>query len=85
MAKGDVTYKLSDAHINRMGAQVEVRGNATKLIEDEDGSIQSLGSWSATLMYPTAGFGAKTIAQLNTDLIAEVKAKNAAVQDKTIT
>ena len=85
MAKGDVSYKLSNMSVNRMGAEVSVSGNATKLIEDEDGSVQSLGSWTGSLTYPTAGFGAKTFSQVNADLIAEIKAKNAAVAAKTIT
>lgn len=85
MAAGSISYKLSDFSGNRMGAQVEVRGNVTKLLEDEDGVIHSLGSWQASVMYATAGFGARTMASINADLIAEIKAKNAAISAKTIT
>ena len=84
MAAGSVSFKLSDFHGNRIGSQVEVHGNVTKLIEDEDGSLHSLGSWTATVMYPTAGFGARTMASINADLIAEIKAKNVAIASKTI-
>jgi hypothetical protein len=84
MAKGDLSYKVSDISINRMGAQIEVRANATKLLEDEDGTVQFLGSWTGTLKYPSAGFGAKTMTQLSNELIAEIKAKNAAIAAKTI-
>lgn len=84
MAKGDVNFRLSDMHINRMGAQVEVRGNATKLIEDEDGSLQSLGSWVGVVAYPVAGFGARTMSSINADVITEIKSKNAAIASKVI-
>ena len=84
MAKGDVSFKLSDFRGNRMGGQVEVSGNVTKLLEDEDGVKHSLGSWQATVLYATAGFGARTMASINADLIAEIKAKNAAIASKTI-
>lgn len=85
MAAGAVTYRLTDAHINRTGANVTVNGNATKYVEDDDGVLQSFGNWGGTVTYTVAVFAAKTGAQLNADLIAEIKAKNAAVASKTIT
>jgi hypothetical protein len=84
MAKGDVTYRISDIHINRLGAQAEAKANATKFVEDEDGTLQSIGSWTARLTYTPAALSAKTVAQLNTELITEIKAKNAAIAAKTI-
>lgn len=86
MAKGDVSYLLTDFSANRTGAStVEFRGNVTKYVEDEDGTKQSIGSWTGSVSYPKAGIGTKTLAEVNADLIAEVKAKNAAVASKTIT
>ena len=84
MAKGDVTYRLTDLHVNETGAQIEAAANATKYLEDEDGTLQSIGSWTGRLLYARAGFGARTFASIRTDLIAEIKAKNAAVAAKTI-
>ena len=85
MAKGDVTYLLTDFSANRtLASTVEFRGNATKYVEDEDGTKQSIGSWQGTVSYPKAGIGSKTLAEINSDLIAEIKAKNAAVASKTI-
>ena len=86
MAAGDVTYQLTDFSANRTGATTVVfRGNATKYVEDEDGSKQSIGSWTGSVSYPKAGIGTKTLAEVNADLIADIKAKNAAVAAKTIT
>ena len=86
MAKGDVTYLLTDFCANRTGATtVEFRGNVTKYVEDEDGAQQSIGSWTGRLSYPKAGFGARTFASVRADLIAEIKAKNAALSGKAVT
>lgn len=84
MAKGDVTYKVTDFTVNRTGAQATVRANATKFVEDEDGALQSIGSWTGTLSYVPATLAAKTISTVLTELTAEIKARNAAISGKTI-
>lgn len=85
MAKGDVTYMLTDFTASRIGATVDFRGNVTKYLEDEDGTKQSIGSWVGSVSYAKAGAGSKTLAEVNSDIIAAVKAKNAAVSAKVIT
>ena len=85
MAKGDVTYKVTDLHINRTGAGIDVSANSTKYVEDEDGTKQSIGSWTGSVSYPAAGFGSKTMSELQAGLVAEIKGKNPAVAAKTIT
>jgi hypothetical protein len=84
MATGAVTYKLTDMRVNETGPQIEVHANATKYVEDEDGALQSIGSWTGKLSYAKAGFGARTFLSVRNDIIAEIKAKNAAVENKTI-
>lgn len=85
MAKGDVTYMLTNFSVNRIGATVDFTGNVSKYVEDEDGTKQSIGSWVGSVSYPKAGISSVTLGAVNSDLIAAVKAKNASVSGKTIT
>lgn len=84
MPTGAVFYKITHLHADETGAQVEVSANVTKWVEDEDGAMQSIGSWAGRLSYAKAGFGARTFASVRAELLAEIKAKHQALSGKTL-
>jgi hypothetical protein len=72
MAQGDITAKLTDAHIdlsaNRLTAHIE------RYQEDSDGTKNSVGGADVSITVPDWSLYIK--AQLKIDIIAAAKAQN---------
>lgn len=85
MALGTLTYRLTDLTMSLLGSTIAVTANVSKWIENDLGQNITDSSFAVTHTYPVAGFTAKTISQIQADLIADAKAQNAALSGKTIT
>lgn len=86
MAAGAIQYVINDVHltIDPVAALVTVMGSASKYITDDLGGQSVIATFQATVTYPTAGAGAKTLAQIKADLITAAQAIYPALGGKTI-
>ena len=87
MATGATAYKITGWTTELMGPRVVIKGNVTKLTEDDEGEVASRGSWTGSVTYTGAQFANRTGAEQRADLIAAVKSdvRNVAIAAKKIT
>ena len=87
MAAGSTAYKITGWTTELTGRGVTLKGNVTKYTEDDEGVVDSKGSWTGSVTYTGAQFANRTGAEQRADLIAAVKAevRNVAIAAKTIT
>ena len=83
------TWKITNGTWDETGSGITFTCNITRWIEDPDdvATLISRGSWVGKVSYPKVGAGARTLASIRQDLIAQAKANpvNAEISAKSIT